>query len=104
LEGDDIFRTFEFGETLFKLNVEIHGACDRPHCAWTHPIFLCYFPGSFHDLRVVCQSQIIVRAEVEHVLSIYSEPGTLWRTKRADVVVQALFFQASKFLYDPIEF
>src|ERR1051325_10870325 len=53
---------------------------------------------------MICEAEIIVRAEVEHVLAIDDDACALRRANSADAVVQALFFQAINFLHKPIKF
>ena len=47
---------------------------------------------------MVGQPKVVVRAEVEHFLAVHHQPGALRRADGADAVVQALRFQAFKFL------
>ena len=72
---------------LFELDVQIGGACDRTHRSRTNSIFLGRFPCCFNDLRMICQTKIIVRAKIEHILSIHDQPCALRRANRADAVV-----------------
>ena len=51
LKRDDIFRAFEFCETLFEFNMQIGCACNRPHRGGTHAIFFRGVLGGFHQLQ-----------------------------------------------------
>src|SRR5262249_8376939 len=79
-------------------------ACNRTHRRGTDTIFLCGLLRGFDNLGMIRQSEIIIRAEVEHALTIHDDARALCRTNCADAVVQALFFQAINFLCEPIKF
>ncbi len=68
------------------------------------PYFVGGLLGGLHELRMVCQPEIVVRAEVEHILAIHHQPCALRRADGADAVIQALLFQAVDLLREPIEF
>ena len=92
LKRDDIFRAFEFCETLFEFNVQIGCARNRPHRGGTHTIFFRGVLGGFHELRMVRQSKIIVGAKIQNIFAIHDQACTLRRANRADAVIQALIF------------
>ncbi len=58
--------------------------------------------GGLHQFGVIGQSQVIVRAKIEHPLSIHHQPAALGRAQGADAVVEAGIFQAVDFLLDPV--
>ena len=68
------------------------------------PYFFVASFGGLHELRMIRQPEIVVRAEVEHVFSIDDQARALRRADRADAVVQALLLQPVNFLRQPIEF
>src|SRR5258706_6740082 len=87
LEGDDILRAFEFGKTLFELNMQINGARDGTHGRRTDTIFLRLIFCGFNKFGMIRQAEIIVRAEVEHILAIDDGTRALRRTERAGTAV-----------------
>ena len=104
LEGDHILCALEFGKPLLELDMQVHGAGDRAHRSRTDAVFPRRFLCRLDNLRVVGQPEIVIRAEVEHILAIHRQPGALGRADRADAVVQALFLQAIDFLIEPVKF
>ena len=104
LEGDGRLHALEGRQAFFQFEVQAGRPGDGADCRRADAHLIRGFFGGCHDLRVVCQPQVVVRAEVEHLFPIHHQPGALRRADGADAVVQALAFQPFDFLCDPISF
>ena len=87
LEGNHVLRALELCEPLLQLDMQICGAGNRADRSRSYAIFFRRLLCCFDDPGMVGQAEIVVRAEVEHVLSIHHQPGALRRANRADAVV-----------------
>ena len=66
---DGVFGAEEIGDDAFQLLVRVLRAADKPHrshavTAFVHAVF-----GGLNKFRVVRQTQVVVRAEVYHILT-----------------------------------
>ncbi|MPN29559.1 hypothetical protein SDC9_177012 [bioreactor metagenome] len=92
LEGDGCLNALESGQAAFKLQMDIHGACNGTHGARAFSVVIQGLLGGGDHFGVVSQAKIVVRTEIEDFLSIHGQPGSLWGAQCADPVVQAGFF------------
>ncbi len=53
---------------------------------------------------MIGDAQIVVRAEVEHPLAVYDDPGPLGTPDRANGVEQTLILERLKFVFKPGKF
>ncbi len=74
---DGVFRAEELGDLLLKLFVEIAGTADEADGRHAVAVRIQRLLGGFHQLRVVGQSEIVVGAEVQHVLARLDLDGCL---------------------------
>jgi len=101
LEGDGSLDALESRQAALQLQVQVHGAGDGAHCAWSGAVLIQRLLGGRHHLRMVGQPEVVVRAEVKHALTVHHQPGALRRAERADTVIQSSGFQAFDFFLYP---
>ena len=70
MEDDAGFDSFEGGDLLFELHVDVHGAGDGADCSRAYAVFFRRGDGGFLEARVVAEAEVVVGSEIDDVLAV----------------------------------
>jgi hypothetical protein len=57
--------------------MQVHRPGNAAHCSRAYTVSIGSGLGRLHQARVIGQAKVIVRAKIEHLIAIHSQPGAL---------------------------
>src|SRR5688572_4380739 len=79
----------ECGNPAFQIEVNAHGAGDRPHRARSRAVFFRGGNGSLDKLGMIGKTEIVVRCEIDHLTAVEPCYGTAGGLQFAEALIRS---------------